>query len=269
MKLILNLTLLTIVIMITVTTTLTTAKSQEDIDTLFKKGLEAIIRYEYDEAIQYFDKVLEIDPKNVDALNNKGVSLGNLHKYDEAIQYFDKVLEIDPKNVEALNNKAAALIKLAKYDDAIQYFDKVLEIDPKNAIALSNKKIVLNRDVSYSVTHENKDRLSVFVQIQIRNSAGQLVGYIESDRVRIPDLELLYIILDTTTVGKSTFIQNGQSFVRNEISTVGEYDEEDTVISKTGYVQGDTWLFYADHDGYPLVKGDQTIILWTIIRPNL
>ena len=269
MKLILILAPLALVILTTISTTLTSAQSEDDVDALFKKGLEAIIKQKYDEAIQYFDKVLEIDPKNVDALNNKGVSLGNLHKYDEAIQYFDKVLEIDPKNVDALNNKAAALIKLAKYDEAIQYLDKVLEIDPKNAIALSNKKTVINRDVSYSVTQENKDKLSIFVQLQIRNSAGQLVGYIESDRVRIPDLELIGIILDTTTVGKSTFTQNGQNFIRNEISSTGEYDGDDTVISKTGYIQGNTWLFYADHDGYPLVKGDQTIALWTVIRPNL
>ena len=215
--------------------TLASAESQDNVDALFKKGLEATFK----------------------------------HKYDEAIQYFDKVLEIDPKNIDALNNKAAALTKLAKYDEAIQYFDKVLEIDPNNAIALSNKKIVINRDISYSVSQENKDKLSAFVQIQIRNSAGQIVGYIESDRIRIPDPELLGIVLDTTTVGKSTFTQNGQDFVRNEISTIGEYDGDDTVVSKTGYTQGDTWLIYADHDGYPLVKGDQTITLWTIIRPNL
>ena len=268
MKLILNLAVFALIGLV-IHTTLASAESQDNVDDLFKKGLEATFKHKYDEAIQYFDKILEIDPKNVDALNNKGVSLGNLHKYDEAIQYFDKVLEINPKNVDALNNKAAALIKLAKYDEAIQYLDKILEIDPKNAVALSNKKTVINRDIPYSISQENKGRLSIFVQIQIRNSAGQLVGYIESDRIRIPDPELLGIVLDTTTVGKSTFTQNGQNFVRNEISTIGEYDGDDTVVSKTGYTQGETWLIYADHDGYPLVKGDQTISLWTIIRPHL
>ena len=234
MKLILNLAVFALIGLV-IHTTLASAESQDNVDDLFKKGLEATFK----------------------------------HKYDEAIQYFDKVLEINPKNVDALNNKAAALIKLAKYDEAIQYLDKILEIDPKNAVALSNKKTVINRDIPYSISQENKGRLSIFVQIQIRNSAGQLVGYIESDRIRIPDPELLGIVLDTTTVGKSTFTQNGQNFVRNEISTIGEYDGDDTVVSKTGYTQGETWLIYADHDGYPLVKGDQTISLWTIIRPHL
>ena len=42
--------------------------------------------------LEYYDKVLTIDPSNVNALNNKAIALKNLQKYDEAIQYYDKVL---------------------------------------------------------------------------------------------------------------------------------------------------------------------------------
>ena len=34
--------------------------------------------------IQYYDKVLAIDPSNVNALNNKAIVLKNLQKYDES-----------------------------------------------------------------------------------------------------------------------------------------------------------------------------------------
>ena len=66
-------------------------------------------------------------------MNNKGISLDNLGKYNEAIEYYDKALEIDPENAEALNNKGVALDDLGKYNEAIEYYDKVLEIDPKHA----------------------------------------------------------------------------------------------------------------------------------------
>ena len=36
---------------------------------------------------------------NVDAWNNKGVALDNLGRYQEAIEYYDKALEIDPDNM--------------------------------------------------------------------------------------------------------------------------------------------------------------------------
>ena len=41
-------------------------------------------------------KLLKIDPNHVNALNNKGLALNNLGKYEEAIDWFDKALEIDP-----------------------------------------------------------------------------------------------------------------------------------------------------------------------------
>jgi tetratricopeptide (TPR) repeat protein len=41
----------------------------------------------------------------VEALYNKGAALDSLGKYNEAMQYIDRVLEIDPNYVEALNIK--------------------------------------------------------------------------------------------------------------------------------------------------------------------
>jgi hypothetical protein len=68
----------------------------------------------YDEAIQWYDKVLNIDPTNISALNNKGVALYNLGHYDEAIQWYDKVLAIDPNDSDAKYNKSIALLSLSK-----------------------------------------------------------------------------------------------------------------------------------------------------------
>ena len=50
--------------------------------------------------------------------NNKGTALNKLGKHTEAIECFDKVLEIDPKYVEAWNNKGISLYKLGKYYEA-------------------------------------------------------------------------------------------------------------------------------------------------------
>jgi tetratricopeptide (TPR) repeat protein len=78
-------------------------------------------------------------------LLNKGFSLGELHNYKEAIDCYDKVLDIDPNNVVALNNKGVSLNGLAKYGEAITCFDKVLVIDPNYDLAWDNKGFSLDK----------------------------------------------------------------------------------------------------------------------------
>ena len=55
----------------------------------------------YQEAIEHFDKAIELDPNYVDAWYNKGVVLDNLGEHEEAIECYDKALELDPNNADA------------------------------------------------------------------------------------------------------------------------------------------------------------------------
>ena len=89
---------------------LTTAQNDtSDIEVLFDQGNALYDLGQDQEAITYYDKVLEIDPNHVRALNSKGLALYHLGQDQEAITYYDKVLEINPNHVNALNNKGLAL----------------------------------------------------------------------------------------------------------------------------------------------------------------
>jgi tetratricopeptide (TPR) repeat protein len=79
--------------------------NDENINPLIEKGNQYFDEQRYEQAIPYYDRVLEIDPNYVEALYNKGAALDSLGKYNEAMQYIDRVLEIDPNYVEALNIK--------------------------------------------------------------------------------------------------------------------------------------------------------------------
>jgi tetratricopeptide (TPR) repeat protein len=115
------------------------------LETLYNTANNFYDNQKYDEAIQYYDKVLAINPSAVGALNSKGLALDHLQRYDEALQSFDKALEIDPSSVNALNNKGLALDHLQRYDEALQSFDKALEIDPSNPKALDGKASILSK----------------------------------------------------------------------------------------------------------------------------
>lgn len=49
------------------------------------------------EALECFNKILEIDPNDAAALHNKGIVLDKMGKHQEALKYYDKALELDPR----------------------------------------------------------------------------------------------------------------------------------------------------------------------------
>ena len=50
-------------------------------------------------------------------------------EYNEAIDYFDKIIEKDSENIWPLNYKSAALIELKRYEEAHENLNKSLDIE--------------------------------------------------------------------------------------------------------------------------------------------
>jgi tetratricopeptide (TPR) repeat protein len=130
------------------TTTNITTQSQtsesEDVNTLFSRGYEAYEQGMYQQAIEYFDRVLAIEPNFLEALNYKGVALLDLRRHQEAIEYYDRALAIDPNYLEALNNKGNALVGQERILEAIEYYDRALAIDANYVKALINKGVTID-----------------------------------------------------------------------------------------------------------------------------
>ena len=99
----------------------------------------------HEEAIRYFEKALEIDPKCEMAWSGKGASLDSLGMISDALTCYDKALEIDPRLIYVWNNKGVSLARLSKWDQALKCYEKALEIDPKFFVAWANKADVLER----------------------------------------------------------------------------------------------------------------------------
>ena len=90
-----------------------------------------------EEALECYDKAIEIDPKDAATLFNKGLVLGRLDRHEEAVECYDKALEIDPKDVATLYWKGRALGRLGRHKEAVECYDKAVEIDPKDVDVLN------------------------------------------------------------------------------------------------------------------------------------
>ena len=95
------------------------------------------------EAIETYNKAIEINPQFAEAWNNKGTALGNLGRFEEALIAYDKAIEINPQFAEAWNSKGAALGNLGRFEEALIAFDKAIEINPQFVGAWINKGAAL------------------------------------------------------------------------------------------------------------------------------
>ena len=86
-------------------------------------------------AIQYYQKVLDINPKNQYAQFNIANSYNLMQKYREAIVQFQKLLKINPKSEVAYTGIGLAYNSMQKYSNAIEAFKEVVKINPHNANA--------------------------------------------------------------------------------------------------------------------------------------
>jgi tetratricopeptide (TPR) repeat protein len=109
-----------------------------DVTLIYQDAWDYYSKGDYNKAIEYFDKALELNTNFTLAYNY------NLRRHKESIACFDKAIEIKPNYSEALNNKGLALTSLGEYDKALECFSKSLDINPNNAAVWNNKGLVLN-----------------------------------------------------------------------------------------------------------------------------
>jgi tetratricopeptide (TPR) repeat protein len=83
----------------------------------------------YDEAIQAYDKAIQLDPNYAKAWSNKGMALVNMGKLDEAIQAFDKAIWIDPSLSEAWYHKVNTLDKLGRHEEANKVLGEAIQLE--------------------------------------------------------------------------------------------------------------------------------------------
>ena len=83
-----------------------------------------------DEALDCYDKALDINSRNAEVWNNKGSVLYNLDRADEALDCYDEALGINPQNADAWYNKGAALLNLSRTEEAILAFQKFIKFAP-------------------------------------------------------------------------------------------------------------------------------------------
>jgi len=97
----------------------------------FEKGEQAYNAGQYDKAIEYFEKVVEIDSNFGPVYNSLGLAYSNSDAdLSDIIWFFKVATEIDPNYIDAYNNMCRVYYQAGEHVLAEQSCLKVLEINP-------------------------------------------------------------------------------------------------------------------------------------------
>jgi tetratricopeptide (TPR) repeat protein len=90
------------------------------------------------QAIEVFDRAIEISPGYDEARYNLGVAYAKMDRWPEAIEAYERVLKINPDYIEAYNNLGVAYGKIGRVTEAIEFYQHAIKLKPDYAEAYYN-----------------------------------------------------------------------------------------------------------------------------------
>jgi len=110
------------------------------VDDLLEVGSLAVKMERYDTAIVAFYNVFNPDSIFAESLHNSGFADKYFDNYEEAIEHFDKAIELEPDYAEAYYNRGC-IYKDGDHRQAIRDFTKAIELRPDYAMAYVRRGI--------------------------------------------------------------------------------------------------------------------------------
>jgi TPR repeat protein len=110
--------------------------------------------------IKHMEEMAAQNPKDADLDLKLADFLYDQEQYSQAVVWYERALELDPKNVNARTDLGTAYFYIGRPQDALREYDRSLEIDPKHQSTLLNI-IVVNLEGTHDLAAAQKawDRL--------------------------------------------------------------------------------------------------------------
>jgi tetratricopeptide (TPR) repeat protein len=108
-------------------------------DGYFKTGSDKTYNKQYDSALYFYNRAIELNPSLAIAYNNRGEIYYMLGKYATALPDLNQAILLDPVLTGALLNRAAVNIRLGHYNEAIEDYSNFIRTDRAVAEAWYNR----------------------------------------------------------------------------------------------------------------------------------
>lgn len=109
-----------------------------------------------EKALEYYNRVLELDDKNFTAIDNIGSIYRRLGRYQDSVDILNKAFEIDKDSIATYYNLGQTYKAMERYDDAIKCFEHVLEKNPNDVLAHNHLGCI------YALQHNHEKAIELF-----------------------------------------------------------------------------------------------------------
>jgi len=119
-------------------------KNNEETDLYFDLWFAYFYKWDYEEAINNFNKDLEFNEDNKETLNYIGLSYYELRDYDKSLDVFGSILKwdtINESNLHIFNNIWTSFLEKWDFAEAIDKFSEVLAVDDTFLLAYYNRAL--------------------------------------------------------------------------------------------------------------------------------
>ncbi len=103
------------------------------------RGVALARRQQHKDAIEDFNRAIQLYPEYAAVYNNRGSLLLGLGVVREAVKDFDRAIVLAPGYAAAYSNRAGAYIKLGQVDRAIADYSRSIALTPNSPAALSGR----------------------------------------------------------------------------------------------------------------------------------
>lgn len=97
----------------------------------------------HEEALECYERALQLAPNDGDLWQNKGAVLVGLKRFGEAIESLGTAVSLSPKDSDVWNNKGLAHRELRQLDASLDCFKKAAHISPRDPLVCKNLAQVL------------------------------------------------------------------------------------------------------------------------------
>ena len=163
-----------------------TAQAADQVLLQAREGTAAMLRGQYDQAVALYDEALGTPDVSKFVLasiySDRGVAKWRMQKTKEAIDDFNKSIQLAPDNAIVFNNRGNALMDLGHPQEAIKDFDRAIALDPSYGAAFNNRGNAYASLKDYEAAFQSFRKATALLSLTAAPYNGRGRAHIEKDR---------------------------------------------------------------------------------------